>query len=314
MDNSYKIILIAPKYFSYNIIIINALEKLGNKVDFLEDKNSGLLYNLSRKSSFLKKRYLAKYKKDVLDKLNSGDYQILIVIGGKTLDAEFWKYINRTYSFKKILYQWDSLKNFDYRDMIASFDVVKTFDSEDAKELDIPYLPLFYKKEVRVGTSQDLDMMFIGIWHSDRIDILNKIADYAMQNKLSYVFKVYHPWYIYLYMVYVRKSLKKSSFFIHTPISIVDTMNYYDRAKCIVDINHPGQSGLTMRTIEAIGKGKKLLTTNSFIKKEKFYDPQMIQVINRKDIKIKDDFFEYYNDYKNIDKLEIDNWVVELLS
>ncbi len=313
MIKENKIIFIAPRYFNYHNIIVDALEKKGFSVDFLEDKNSGLIYNLSRKSSFLTKRYLDNYRKEVISKLEATSYDIMIVIGGKTLDSDFWKFINKTYNFKKVLYQWDSVRNFDYRGMIASFDSVKTFDSEDAKELEIGYLPLFYKEEPKKTVVEDLDLMFVGIWHSDRLEILNEIAKYADASNLKYIFKVYHPWYVYLYMVYVKKTLKNSPFFIHQPIPLEETISYYDRAKCIVDINHPGQSGMTMRTIETIGMGKKLITTNSFIKTECFFDPNMIQVIDRKNIQINSDFFSFHNAYENIDMLEINNWVTELL-
>jgi len=308
-----KIILIAPCYFNYYKLIISALEQRGNIVDFLKDENSGLLYNVSRKSSFLTKKYLNLYKKEVVRKLVTGSYDIMIVIGGKTLDSDFWKLINKTYNFKKVLYQWDSIRNFDYREMIDSFDIVKTFDSEDAKELGIAYLPLFYKRQSKKTVAEDLDLMFVGIWHSDRIEILHEISNYADANNLKYIFKVYHPWYVYFYMVYIKNNLKKSPFFIHHPIPPEETISYYDRAKCIVDINHPWQSGMTMRTIETVGKGKKLITTNSFIQTEDFFDPMMIQVIDRKNIKINSDFFSFQNDYKNIDTLEINNWVTELL-
>lgn len=314
MKSNSRIILIAPVYFNYHKLIMKSLEEKGHTVDFLEDKNSGLFYTISTKSKVLLKRYKEKYKKEVLACLDKGKYDCMIVIGGKTPGSDFWKYVNETYSFKKVLYQWDSVKNFDYYSMIPSFDVVKTFDSQDALQLNIPYLPLFYKQAVKGEVIEDLDFLFIGIWHSDRIDILNKIADYANANNLKYYFQVYHPWYSYLYMVHIKKSLSPSAFFTTKPVPLEETIKYYQRARCIIDINHPWQSGLTMRTIETIGKGKKLVTTNSYITSEPFYNPKMIQVIDRKEVKLEAGFFNFFEEYKDIERLEISNWVSELLS
>ena len=42
----------------------------------------------------------------------------------------------------------------------------------------------------------------------------------------------------------------------------------------VLDINHLDQSGLTIRTFEALGAGKKIITTNSEIKKYPFYIKQ----------------------------------------
>lgn len=313
MSQSKKILLIAPIYFNYHNLIITTLEKKEYLVDFIADKNTGVLYTLSKKSNFLLKKYKESYMREIISKLNETSYDLLIVIGGKTLDVDFWKLINQNYSFKKVLYQWDSYKNFDFRGMIPYFDVAKTFDSLDATQLNISYLPLFYKFEEKKEVLEDLDLVFIGIWHSDRLDILNEIAEYAKKNNLKYCFKIYYPYYMYVYLVYIKKIISRSDFFTFKPIPLNETIEFYNRAKCIVDINHPGQSGLTMRTIETIGKRKKLITTNVYIKSEEFYDPKMIQVIDRKNIKIDSDFFEQKADYKNIEKLEISTWVEELL-
>ncbi|MFD2601210.1 hypothetical protein [Flavobacterium suzhouense] len=314
MKPNSRILLIAPAYFGYYKMIMSVLEQQGYTVDFLEDKNSGLFYTICTKSYSLLKKYKERYQKEVLSKLDSVNYDCLLVIGGKTPNLDFWKHISESYTFKKILYQWDSFKNFDYRAMIPYFDVVKTFDSQDAKELNIGYLPLFYKKPDKSDVVQDLDFVFIGIWHSNRIEILNEIAKYADAKGLKYHFRVFHPWYIHFYMVHLKKTLQASVFFTSKTIPLGETVKYYKRAKCIVDINHPWQSGLTMRTIETIGNGKKLLTTNSYIKSEPFYDPKMIQVIDRENVTIDTSFFDFDVKYKDVERLEISNWVKELLN
>ena len=50
-------------------------------------------------------------------------------------------------------------------------------------------------------------------------------------------------------------------------MKINDIVSLYKESEVILDINHPGQNGLTMRTFEALGAGKKLITTNTEIKK-----------------------------------------------
>lgn len=314
MKQHKKILLIAPIYFDYHILIKDTFEKKGFIVDFIEDENSGVSHKLFSKSSYFFKKYKSKYEKEVLSKLKHGNYDLMIVIGGKSLDNEFWAYIGRNFSFKKILYQWDSLRNFNYQEMIPSFDIVKTFDSLDAVNLGIQYLPLFYKIDEKPKIEEDIDLLFIGIWHSDRINILNQIAEHAKLSGLKCVFKVYYPWYMYYYLVYFKKQFKSSDFFIFKSIPLKETLNYYERSKCIVDINHPLQSGLTMRTIETIGKGKKLITTNKFIANEQFYNKNMIQIIDRENVQINDDFFNHSGCYNHVTELEISNWIDKLIT
>lgn len=308
-----KIILIAPAYFNYHQIIVAALTDLGHQVDFIEDKNSGFIYSLSQRNSFLKQFYRKHHENKCLKKLSNGSYDQMIVIGGKLFSSEFWAKINQKFAFKKVLYQWDSLNNFDYRSMIASFDVTMTFDSQDAKKVAIPYLPLFYKNTNHSDVALDIDLLFVGIWHSDRIEVLNQIIVLAKKYHLNHFIKLYYPKYLYLYLVHFKKYFPKSDLFIHKPINATEMNSLYQRAKCVIDINHPDQSGLTMRTIETIGAGKKLITTNSFVNKEDFYNNKMIQIIDRKNIQIEEAFFQNFAAYHNIEKLEINNWILELL-
>ena len=106
----------------------------------------------------------------------------------------------------------------------------------------------------------------------------------------------------------------RSEFFTFKKIPIEITNQFYQRAKCIIDINHPNQTGLTMRTIETLGNGKRLITTNHHIKNESFYNEKMILVIDRTNIQIPVEFFLDHNHTLNIDELEISNWIKKLLA
>ena len=55
----------------------------------------------------------------------------------------------------------------------------------------------------------------------------------------------------------------------------------YSRSSIILDIEHPNQQGLTMRTLESIGAGKKLITTSKSIQHYVFYNTNNIAIINR---------------------------------
>ena len=102
---------------------------------------------------------------------------------------------------------------------------------------------------------------------------------------------------------------KKLSFKSLTTQEILDL---YKDSNVILDINHPGQKGLTMRTFESIGSGKKIITTNSEVKKYCFYSPNNIFVIDRDKIKINKSFFESkYQDIstETYEKLSIEGWI-----
>ena len=52
-------------------------------------------------------------------------------------------------------------------------------------------------------------------------------------------------------------------------------------AKAILDIQFPSQHGLTIRTVEALGSGCKVITTNESVKQYDFYNPQNFLIIER---------------------------------
>ena len=100
-------------------------------------------------------------------------------------------------------------------------------------------------------------------------------------------------------------------------MSAVDIANIVDNTKIVLDIQHPKQTGLTMRTIEMIGMNKKLITTNESIKKYDFYNPGNVMVIDRDKVVIPYDFLDsaYIPLPKDIyEKYSLKSWILEVLS
>jgi len=60
-----------------------------------------------------------------------------------------------------------------------------------------------------------------------------------------------------------------------------ETLAYIGDSAVLVDIHHPGQTGLTMRTIECVGARRKMITTNQDVVNYDFYRPQNILVVDR---------------------------------
>ena len=99
--------------------------------------------------------------------------------------------------------------------------------------------------------------------------------------------------------------------------SYQETMSIEKESKVILDIQHDRQVGLTMRTIEMIGMGKKMITTNSDIMNYDFYNSHNIFVIDRKSPHVDPDFFK--NEYEDIPseilaRYSLDSWIKEVLN
>ena len=88
-------------------------------------------------------------------------------------------------------------------------------------------------------------------------------------------------------------------------------------SKVILDINHPKQVGLTMRTFEAFGAQKKLITTNADVANYDFYDKNNILVIDRLNPLINNEFLTgpfVAPDEKILLKYSIQGWITDLFS
>jgi len=91
-----------------------------------------------------------------------------------------------------------------------------------------------------------------------------------------------------------------------------EILNIISKSKTVLDIQHPDQSGLTMRTIEMLGAKRKLITTNSNIRNYDFYRKKNIYIIDRDNPKLDKSFFQ--SNYKNLSKdvyqkYSLENWL-----
>ena len=308
-----RILFIAPSYFDIQIKIADNLRKLGYDVLFISDSKSGFFLYLLTKIAFLNSLYHHIKLRKLYRLVQRKDFQILFVIKGESLSSDEWRhFLSMSNIPLKIMYQWDSVRNYDYTDKALLFDRVFTFDKQDSMTYGYQYYPLFYEK-VNSTQKEDIDLLFVGIWHSDRIKILDRIYNQAKNENLICDFRVYYPWYLYLWLRYIRKKQIQSPFWIFHKVSSKQMNLLYKRARCIIDINHPGQTGLTKRTMEAIGYGKKLITTNASIKQEEFYSEDNILVIDRNLFSLDFSFLEKHTDYHNIEKFELTYWLTNLL-
>ena len=127
---------------------------------------------------------------------------------------------------------------------------------------------------------------------------------------LSYM----HGKLVYFYKKFFDESFKEFDFkkLSFKSLTTQQILGLYKDSDVILDINHPGQKGLTMRTFESVGAGKKIITTNSEVKNYCFYNPKNIFVIDRNSIEIDKFFFE--SKYENIssetyEKMSIEGWI-----
>jgi hypothetical protein len=179
---------------------------------------------------------------------------------------------------------------------------VLTFDKGDAALHNFDFRPLFYLdlySAIRQEAAPiSYDLCFMGTVHSDRYSIVKGIKEWCDANELRC--------YFYLYMqnktfYYVNKLTKKNgnpSTALVARFSTRRFANAFEEISCtkrsaaeivdvvrssraVLDIQHFKQTGLTMRTLETLGAGKKLITTNPDVREYDFYDEGRVMTIDR---------------------------------
>lgn len=317
-----KVLLVAPQFFGYERDIRDELERRGAKVDFLLDRpfTSPLLKAITRWRRQWVMAAAQRYYEAHTDL--GADYDYVFVVNGQTLSStllEQWKHAFPRASF--LLYMWDSFGN--RKDVVANlryFDHAFTFDRQDAKEHDIHFRPLFFSKgfECSQGFEQQWDISFIGTAHTDRYPIVAKVSEALAPSVRRYWYLYLQaPWVFWLYRA-INPGFRSAprSAFQFDPLTKADVQEVFFASGAILDIEHPQQTGLTMRTLETLGARKKLITTNISVCEYDFFDSANICVLDRNDPVVPPGFLEApYIDVSPAiyQRYRLEGWLDEIL-
>ncbi|WP_293912778.1 MULTISPECIES: hypothetical protein [unclassified Sphingobacterium] len=335
-----KILFIGQVFYTYHEQINETLHQLGGDITFYENKI--FIEDPAISSSFVSraKRLLVgdakqRYNESILHEIANVHYDYLFVMGGFSITQSFLKSIkNNNPGIVMIYYTWDSLAVYDYSHLYSFFDRVLTFDRDDATGA-VEYLPLFYTMtQSPLGTEQyTYDLLFIGgvgLHSINRLHALKCVADQADQMGLKYFFWLYYNkptgmlkrFFHFIkyaldksYRAFYRAVMSDGQFVKHTTLSTEEYSDLLSRSRCVVDIPVEGQVGLTIRTIESLSDGHRLLTTNSHIVKEDFFDSEMITILKSPDYCFDVNFVR--SPIRNsiaIEHLRLDNWLTQIFS
>lgn len=321
-----KLLLIMPNFFDYPELIVAELNNLGYEVDYFDDRPSSNAWvkAIIRINKDFIHTYIKQYFNEIMKTIRNKKYDIVLLISGQSLSLSE----NMIADIKEcqakakfVLYQWDSEKNFPYiRKIQKFFDVCYTFDRKDAEVTPkLRFLPLFYSRTyeniAKCNTKNyKYDFCFIGTAHPKKYKFIK-----MMSNQLKdiyprqYIYFYFPSPIVFFYRKIMNKELRKAKYseFHYTPLGGNDIIKIYESSKCVLDSAQAGQSGLTIRVIEALGANKKIITTNEDIINYDFYRPENIYIykgyIDLNNIFFHTGYKEVRNDiYK---KYSLNNWL-----
>lgn len=300
MSAKRRLLLICPQFFNYHEAILDAARRMAIAAEWIEDRGgSGLAFKVALKVLPDTTRRLTQGRvRELIDHLHEpGTIDDILIVKGDGLSASTLKLLQmRAPNARTTLYLWDSAANIPGIHAVARLsDRVLTFDPSDAVRFEWGFLPLFSRDEAVPPGEPGVpayDWSFVGSLHSDRHRVLRRLVQYHpalkcrmhcyAQSRLASFVRSYRD----------PAAILPSAIPVTTKLLTADEARDITRtSRAVVDIEHPAQVGLTMRTIETLVGGRKLITTNANLRAYDIYDPSRVAIIDRRRPRISPDFF-----------------------
>lgn len=294
-----KILYIAPRFFGYEQEIAQEMKKQGAIVDMLPDRvfDTPLMTAITKVKRELVLPFADRIYKEKLIEFSRTHYDLIFVINGQTLSDRFLQDLKRSYpSAKFILYLWDSVNNRPSTvRKLKYFDSIFSFDPRNSQKYGLNFRPLFYTSGfgLKKNRNTTYDISFIGTMHSDRYKIIQNLLGQLPDSTKVFLHQFLKAEWVFHYYKITNSDYKNANInhFKFKSLEKKKVQEIFFASKAILDIEHINQTGLTVRTFEALGSEKKLITTNQTIVDYDFFNDENIFVLDRNSVKIHRDFF-----------------------
>lgn len=277
-----RVLFIGLDYQEYTSELVKELQLLGYTVDFYSLKPRRLFEKyLMVLSPVLYGKYLKKWHRKIYKETFARDYDKVLFLQVHLMELRTLELFKRNHHNSEfILYNWDSIKTHDYSSYVHLFDRVLTFDREDADFLGFRYLPLFATREYQAKEGVDFkyDIYFIGNVVSERrLRAILEFRAWCKENRIVYKFHLKcSP---VMRVRFAFKGYLKFYGFKFYNLNLAQCRSIVMKSKCVFDFANHVQSGYTMRLVENMVAGKRIITNNNRVLEEDWYDQNQFYVL-----------------------------------
>lgn len=321
-----RILFFGLETMGYEKKILAKMRELGAEVDYHSERPVSGQFGkaiVKMAPSMLDKKTEAYYH-GIFEQHKNTKYDIVFIMKCDTPTKRVLKELRRYFPDAELrLHMWDSLVNIpNIIEKLELFDRITSFDKKDCeKHPEFGFRPLFYIDSFAEKSREPIvyDVSFCGTIHSDRYTVLENIRHQCEEHGM----KFYGYYYMQSKLAYYYLKLRDKRFR-NVPMNALkfqtigseEVNRIFSASKAIVDIQHPSQSGLTMRTIETLGAKKKLITTNPDIKNYDLYNENNVCLIDRENPVVSEVFLR--TEYKEVDErvykyYSLERWVLDVL-
>lgn len=313
-----NILFISPEFFGIDKSIKRVLKEMGANVFWVDERSVKSSFTRALNSISSQLFYFQSnnyYKKIVLSIECKID--IILVIKGEMITKKTIKLIRERFpKAELLLYLYDPIKNIKgILRKTKLYDRVISFEPDDCKKYGFEFRALFCDIEKAGKMKKKYDICFYGTMYGDRFQIVQQMHDICKKDKIEfYSFCFLRGKFMAVYYWIVNAAFRKMGIrsISFEPKSSEEIAELVYSSDVILDVNDVRQHGLTIRTLETLLSGKKMITTNSDIIEYDFYNPNNIYVIQRNKIELPHAFFK--TEYEEIEatilaKYTAEGWV-----
>jgi len=209
-----------------------------------------------------------------------------IILYDTPLNFNNVEYIRKKYNKCKIIFwYWNIVRDPEILEKVRkNVDYIFTFDKEESLKYDLKFSPQFYwrRSEIPVINGENTEVYFIGK-DKGRFKKLSILEKEFQKLRVSYNIKVMRDKNI--------KYPNNTNLLITKNITYQEVLSDIKKSNVLLELNQSLQSGLTIRALEALFLGKKLITDNKKILEYDFYNKNNIYVLDE-NLKIDEEFFK----------------------
>lgn len=297
-----NILFITPEFFGIEKSLMAAMEEKGYSVFWYDERS--IRSSFCRAVNSISSRFFESqsnfYYKKIISNINYQVDQILIVKGDMVTPKTIERFREKFPHAKITLYLWDPVANIPgILNKVSLYDRVISFEPKDCKKYGFEFRPLFCDLENKtvLGKQNDnekYDICFYGTMYHDRFHIVHLMREYCKTHGMRfYSFCFLRGKFMGLYYFLTNKGFRElgKESISYKPKSSAEIADLIKSSRIILDVNDPYQEGLTIRTLETLACGKKMITTNPDIVNYDFFNKNNICVIKRDEVDIPSYFF-----------------------
>ncbi len=313
-----RLLFVGLQYLQYTAAIIDEMQRAGYAVTFIDIQPRTLVFKIFRTlSARLYAAYVNRKHKRAILQASAQRFDRVFFLQTHQMSLDNLQLLRDTQKDATFtLYNWDSLSNHDYLSRAAFFHRVLTFDREDATRNGFEYLPLFCVRKIqglRHDRARPRSVFMVGnIVNVDRYHAVQRFAQYCRSKNIE--FDSYLVVSLVVYLIMLGRGIVPRGIHFRS-ISQSTLADMTERALAVFDFANHRQSGYTMRTIENLCAGKKIITNNKHILTDYFHSPDRIHCFADFDFTGVDAFLEVplADPDRKFEEFYVQNFVQHLL-